>query len=511
MVSFIPEGSSSRRAVSARRGESGVYGKGTVREVSVCTRANARFTRTRRLNARSRATLQEMLDVGEERTWALRPTENQHGQECGTCRTGRSGCRQWNTQPPHFLGGALAAGAAGAAVSGASAEPLAVQPWMRVPGAGFAGYGQPSRFESKVVRFIPPPPNPATQGVGAARTPLHLLDGMITPSGLHFERSHSGIPDIDPDQHRLVIHGLVKRPLVFTLEALHRYPMQSRIAFIECAGNSQRAQRAAAAAAQRPAIHGLLGCSEWTGVKLSTLLDEAGVEPAARWVIAEGADSAAMSRSIPLAKAMDDALVCLYQNGERVRPSNGYPVRLLLPGFEGNMNVKWLRRLKLTAAPAMTKDETSKYTILLKDEKAWQFVFPMEVKSVITRPSPGLALKGPGFYEISGLAWSGNGSIRQVEVSADGGRAGRRRRCRARSCRRRRCASARRGNGTADRRCCKAAPPTTPAWCSRRARSSPPSAACAASTTTTPSQAGASTRRGRPPMSMLERLQLCAA
>jgi len=128
-----------------------------------------------------------------------------------------------------------------------------------------------------------------------------------------------------------------------------------------------------------------------------------------------------MSRSIPLAKVMDDALVCLYQNGERVRPSNGYPVRLLLPGFEGNMNVKWLRRLKLTAGPAMTKDETSKYTILLKDEKAWQFVFPIEVKSLITRPAPGITLKGPGFYEISGLAWSGNGSIRQVDVSADGG------------------------------------------------------------------------------------------
>ena len=321
-----------------------------------------------------------------------------------------------------FLEGALVVGATGAGLSCGSAEPLTVQPWMKVPGAGFAGYGQPSPFESKVARFVPPPANPATQGVGAARTPLHLLEGIITPSGLHFERSHSGIPDIDPDQHRLVIHGLVKRPLVFTLEALSRYPMQSRIAFVECGGNSGALNAPQAQPLGMAAIHGLLGCSEWTGVRLSTLLDEAGVEPSARWLIAEGADSAAMSRSIPLAKAMDDALVCLYQNGERVRPSNGYPVRLLLPGFEGNMNVKWLRRLKLTTSPAMTKDETSKYTILLKDEKAWQFVFPMEVKSVITRPSPGLPLKGPGFYEISGLAWSGNGRIRQVDVSADGGR-----------------------------------------------------------------------------------------
>ncbi len=321
-----------------------------------------------------------------------------------------------------FLGSALVTGAAGVGVSSGLAEPLRIQPWMRVPGEGFTGYGQPSRFEAGVLRSIPPPPNPATPGVGTARTPLHLLDGMITPSGLHFERSHSGIPDIDPDRHWLVIHGLVRRPLVFTLEALSRYPMQSRIAFIECGGNSAALNAPEAQPLGMAAIHGLLGCSEWTGVRLSTLLDEAGVEPSARWLIAEGADSAAVSRSIPLAKAMDDALVCLYQNGERVRPSNGYPVRLLLPGFEGIMNVKWLRRIKLVNEPAMTKDETSKYTILLKDEKAWQFVFPMEVKSIITRPAPGLTLKGPGFYEISGLAWSGNGSIRQVDVSADGGR-----------------------------------------------------------------------------------------
>jgi sulfane dehydrogenase subunit SoxC len=320
-----------------------------------------------------------------------------------------------------FLEGALIAGATGAGLASAAAEPLPVQPWMKMPGADFAPYGQPSQFESKVVRAVAPPTNPATRGIGTARTPLHLLDGMLTPSGLHFERSHSGIPNIDPDQHRLVIHGLVKQPLVFTLEALSRYPMTSRIAFVECAGNSGALNAPQPQPLNVPAIHGLLSCSEWTGVKLSTLLDEAGVDPSARWMIAEGADGAGMSRSVPLAKAMDDALICIYQNGEHVRPSNGYPVRLLLPGFEGNMNVKWLRRLKLTAGPAMTKDETSKYTILLKDEKAWQFVFPLEVKSVITKPSPGLTLKGPGFYEISGLAWSGNGSIRQVEVSADGG------------------------------------------------------------------------------------------
>jgi len=156
-------------------------------------------------------------------------------------------------------------------------------------------------------------------------------------------------------------------------------------------------------------------------VRLAVLLQEAGVDPKASWILAEGADAAGMSRSVPLAKAMDDALIALYQNGERVRPSNGYPMRLLLPGFEGNMNVKWLRRVKVTDSPTMTKDETSKYTILERDGKALQFVFPMEAKSLITRPSPGLTMKRSGLYEISGLAWSGYGKVAKVEVSADGG------------------------------------------------------------------------------------------
>src|SRR6267154_452950 len=322
-----------------------------------------------------------------------------------------------------FLERTLLAGAAGVAAgsSGAGAEPLAVPRWSKEQGGNFTAYGQPSHYEDKVVRTWAAPNNPATPGIGSSRTPHHLLDGMITPSGLHYERSHSGVPDIDPEQHRLVIHGLVRQPLVFSLEDLSRYPRTSRIAFLECAGNSGALYSAQAQPLNIQAIHGLLSCSDWTGVKLSTLLDEAGVDPRAKWVLAEGADSSGMSRSFPLAKAMDDALVCLYQNGERVRPANGYPLRLLLPGFEGNMNVKWLRRLKLVDAPIMTKDETSKYTILLKEDKAWQFVFPIEVKSIVTRPSPGLTLKGPGFYEISGLAWSGNGRIRQVEVSADGG------------------------------------------------------------------------------------------
>jgi sulfane dehydrogenase subunit SoxC len=219
-----------------------------------------------------------------------------------------------------------------------------------------------------------------------------------------------------------VIHGLVKQPLVFTLASLGRYPMVSRMTFLECGGNSASLWSPEPLQASVQDIHGLVSCAEWTGVKLATLLDEAGVEPTAKWILAEGADAASMSRSVPLAKAMDDALITLFQNGERIRPSNGYPIRLLLPGYEGNMHVKWLRRIKVTEGPTMTKDETSKYTMLLPDGKSLQFVFPVEAKSVITQPSPGLTMNGAGLYEISGLAWSGYGKISKVEVSADGGK-----------------------------------------------------------------------------------------
>ena len=316
---------------------------------------------------------------------------------------------------------AAAGGAAGLINSPAmAAAELKVEPWMSEYGSGFVGYGQPSKFEIKVARIFAS--LPGTTGTGAARTPVHLLNGAITPNGLHFERSHSGIPDIDPVQHRLLIHGLVNRPLVFTLEALDRYPMESRISFLECGGNSQVLYQKEPAQLNAQAIHGLISGAEWTGVRLSTLLDEAGVDPQGQWILAEGADAAGMSRSIPLSKAMDDVIVALYQNGERIRPSNGYPMRLLLPGWEGNMNVKWLRRIKVTAGPTFTKDETSKYTISLPSGKALQFVFPMEGKSVITHPSHGHAMKGPGLYEISGLAWSGYGKVAQVDVSADGGK-----------------------------------------------------------------------------------------
>jgi sulfane dehydrogenase subunit SoxC len=255
-----------------------------------------------------------------------------------------------------------------------------------------------------------------------SRTPLEALEGIITPSALHFERHHSGIPDIDPDAHRLLIHGLVGRPLTFTMDALSRYPMVSRIQFLECSGNSRVGLSEQPAGGSCGQLHGLVSCSEWTGVPLAVLLEEAGVEPGGQWLLCEGADAAAMSRSVPLAKAMDDALLAIYQNGEPLRPENGYPLRLFLPGYEGNISVKWLRRIKVTAEPTMTKDETSKYTDLMPDGRSRMFTFPMEVKSVITSPSPTLALAGPGLYQISGIAWSGRGRISRVEVSADGGR-----------------------------------------------------------------------------------------
>jgi sulfane dehydrogenase subunit SoxC len=310
---------------------------------------------------------------------------------------------------------------AGGARHADAVEPPEVPPSMKVPGGGMSEYGSPAKHESKVTRTLIRS-QPGTTGSGASRTPLESLEGMITPSGLHFERHHNGVPEIDPAQHRLLIHGMVRRPLIFTVDALLRYPMVSRIHFLECSGNSQVLYQPAPPNLTAGQTHGLVSCSEWTGVPLRVLLEEAGVDPSAQWILAEGADAAAMSRSVPMAKAMDDAILALFQNGERLRPENGYPVRLFLPGWEGNMSVKWLRRLKIVSAPIMTKDETSRYTDLQGDGKSLMFTYPMEVKSVITHPSHGMTLRSAGLHQISGIAWSGNGTIRKVDVSTDGGR-----------------------------------------------------------------------------------------
>lgn len=315
----------------------------------------------------------------------------------------------------------LQAGAAGtAALLTAQASAQNQPDWLRAPGAGMSESGAPSKHEAELYRRAVQS-QPGTTGTGGSRTPLEHLDGIITPSRLHFERHHSGIPDIDPDRHELIIHGLVERPLSFSMDALARYPMVSRIQFLECSGNSRPLLAAEPLQSSCGELHGLISASEWGGVPLSALLAETGVKAGARWIVASGADASKMTRSVPLAKIMDDAIVALYQNGEALRPANGYPMRLFLPGWEGNMSVKWLHTIKVVDQPSMTRDETSKYSDLQDDGELQLFTFPMAVKSLITSPSPGLNLGGAGVYQISGIAWSGAGKIRRVEVSADGG------------------------------------------------------------------------------------------
>jgi sulfane dehydrogenase subunit SoxC len=325
-------------------------------------------------------------------------------------------------------GAALAGGSAVGALGGpdALAQALAnenlppnVPEWMKAPGAptGDQLYGAPSPYEKGVVKNIS---KTLTQYLSASsRTPLQELDGIITPNGLFYERHHGGVPAIDPAQHRLMLHGLVDRPLVFTMDDIRRFPSQSRIHFIECSGNPVYTKPYGKTASD---LVGLVSCAEWTGVMLKDVLEEAGLQKDATWLLAEGADAAALTRSIPIEKCLDDAMLVYSQNGERLRPQQGYPLRLLLPGFEGNMNIKWLRRLKAVAEPAYSREETSKYTDLMPDGTAREFTFYMEAKSIILRPSGGQLMSGHGFHEISGIAWSGHGKIKRVEISVDGGK-----------------------------------------------------------------------------------------
>jgi sulfane dehydrogenase subunit SoxC len=295
--------------------------------------------------------------------------------------------------------------------SAEAAMPVAPDDPTRVPGAAPTAYGQRSTFEQSV--RVP-------RSWSASLTPLQDSHGILTPSALHFERHHNGVPVIHPEHHRLMIHGLVAQPWAFTLDDLKRFPATSRLAFIECSGNSAVEWKAPTGQTVQQ-THGLTSTSEWTGVALKTVLQEVGVKPDASWMLAEGSDAAAMTRSLPLALLIEEALLCYAQNGEPLRPEQGYPLRLLLPGWEGNTCIKWLRRLKFGTAPFMTREETSHYTDLMPDGTARQFTMIMEAKSVITSPS-GEQRVQPGFIEIRGLAWSGRGRIAQVEVSTDGGR-----------------------------------------------------------------------------------------
>ena len=323
------------------------------------------------------------------------------------------------------------AGAAGLAATGVTAAhagnaknlPPNVADWTRTlgDGVGVRAYGKPSKHEKDVVRRTVAWLT-ATPESSVSFTPLHALDGIITPNGLCFERHHGGITEVDPEDYRLMIHGLVDKPLVFTLDELKRMPRVNKIHFLECAANSGMEWRGAQLNGAQY-THGMVHCVQYTGVPLKALLEQAGLKTNAKWLLAEGGDSSGLNRSIPIAKALDDCLVAYRMNGEMLRPEQGYPVRLVVPGWEGNLWIKWLRRIKIGDQPWFSREETAKYTDLLENGKARQFTFVMDAKSVITSPSPQVPVKGgKGFTVISGLAWSGRGKVNRVDVSLDGGR-----------------------------------------------------------------------------------------
>ncbi len=319
-----------------------------------------------------------------------------------------------------IAGGAIAAGSAASAARGA---PLVIPATEQEMGRPIepAAYGMPSKFEKDVVRRRTDILKNRQNWSDWSMTPLQDQLGIITPNGLIYERHHAGTPDIDPATHKLVIHGMVKQPLVFTMDSLMRYPAVSKFYFLECSGNglTDWLKNASTTVQQ---THGLLSGGQWTGIPLSWLLDEAGVQPGAKWLLFEGADGASHTRSVPLDKSLNDVMLVYGSNGEMLRPENGYPLRVFVPGWEGNVSVKWLRRIKIGDQPWHFRSETARYTDPMPNGKWRQFSMVMECKSVITRPSGGMKLTGPGVYEIQGFAWSGNGTITGVDVTLDGGK-----------------------------------------------------------------------------------------
>jgi sulfane dehydrogenase subunit SoxC len=323
-------------------------------------------------------------------------------------------------------GGALAALAAGRVAADDALTknlPPNVPEWSRTLGAPVLAspYGVPSKYEANVRRRESPGLTRTPQS-SVAFTPLQNLFGIITPSGLHFERHHAGMPDVDPHQHRLMIHGLVREPRIYTMDDLLRFPSVSRIHFIECGANTGM-EWGNVAVPTVQYTHGMLSCSEWTGVLLATLLDEVGVDRTkAKFILAEGADGASLTRTVPIEMALDGVMVCYAQNGEMLRPEQGYPLRLLVPGVQGVSSVKWLRRIEVGDQPWNTREESLHYVDLMPGGIHRQYTWIQEAKSVITAPSGGQTLLDRGYYEITGLAWSGRGKIRRVDVSTDGGR-----------------------------------------------------------------------------------------
>ncbi len=309
--------------------------------------------------------------------------------------------------------------------SGAGADPaiLNLPAHSRTLGLPVAQqpYGQPSRFESQLQRRESPGLTRVPQA-SVSFTPLQGLFGIITPSGLHFERHHQGWHEIDPAGHRLMIHGLVKQAKVYSMDDLMRLPSVSRMHFIECGANTAT-EWGNVAVPTVQYTHGMLSCCEFTGVPLSLLLGDCGLErKTARFILAEGADGSSMTRTIAIERALDDVLVAYGMNGEMLRPENGYPLRLVVPGVQGVSWVKWLRRIKVGDQAWNAKDETLHYIDLQPDGLHRQYTSIQECKSVITSPSGGQQLQGHGFYDINGLAWSGRGKIKRVDVSVDGGR-----------------------------------------------------------------------------------------
>ena len=324
-----------------------------------------------------------------------------------------------------FLRGAAAAGVAVAGTKAAAEGDPAIlnkQPWNQALGAAVdeAPYGMPSKFEAGVVRQNVP--WLTAESISSINfTPIHELDGIITPNGLCFERHHGGAAEIDPAEHRIMINGLVDRELVFTMEDLMRFPRENHVYFLECAANSGMEWRGAQLNGCQ-FTHGMIHNVMYTGVPLRLLLEEAGVKTEGKWLLAEGADASGMTRSIPMEKALDDCLVAFKMNGEALRAEQGYPVRLVVPGWEGNMWIKWLRRLEVGDQPWHHREETSKYTDLLGDGQARRFTWEMDAKSVITSPSPQKPIThGKGPLVITGLAWSGRGTIPRVDITIDGG------------------------------------------------------------------------------------------
>jgi sulfane dehydrogenase subunit SoxC len=316
------------------------------------------------------------------------------------------------------------AGLAGTILAGrAAAESLADVPPREV-GAELGGHSERSKYV-RIARIPEAGPGRRNVDPGDAinsKSPLDKLFGSITPSDLHYERSHSGAPDIDPAKHRLLVHGMVRKPLVFSVEDLEAMPSISRVVFIECTGNGWENWKKADPNLTVQNTHGLVSTNEWTGVPLKFLIDLVGKDRNSNWMLAEGGDAAGVDRSIPLTdEILEEAFVAYGQNGEPLRPAHGFPMRLIMPGLEGNLHIKWLRRLKFGDQPWMTRWETARYTQLRANGKATQFQLRMEANSVITSPSGMMVIK-PGYQRITGLAWSGHGRIVKVEISTDGGR-----------------------------------------------------------------------------------------